>query len=165
MEVRVGGEEHLDGEDEEGATDDVEGEGSLRCSAGEAGLHGEDDGGSDEEEEVGKDEVREGEAVPGGVVELGVGVGPVAGVVDEDHEGDGEAAEDVDGEDTWWGRDGLRWDCGGGLECYRHCVHLRSVGVGWDRGNVVRCWLLVKCRNLHLRCEMWGIQFGGNGRE
>jgi hypothetical protein len=100
-------------------------------------LHGEDDGGADEEEEVGEDEVGEGEAVPGGVVELGVGVGPVAGVVDEDHEGDGEAAEDVDGEDSWWGRDGLwEWWGGGGLECYRHCVHLRSVGVGWDRGNV-----------------------------
>ena len=72
----------------------------LEVSAGEAGLHGEDDGGADEEEEVGEDEVCEGEAVPGGVVELGVGVGPVAGVVDEDHEGDGEAAEDVDGEDS-----------------------------------------------------------------
>ena len=63
-------------------------------------MHGEDDGGADEEEEVGEDEVGEGEAVPGGVVELSVGVGPVAGVVDEDHEGDGEAAEDVDGEDA-----------------------------------------------------------------
>jgi hypothetical protein len=31
------------------------------------------------------------------VIELGVDVGPVAGIVDQDHEGDGEAAEDVYG--------------------------------------------------------------------
>ena len=64
-------------------------------------------------------------------------MGPVAGVVDEDHEGDGEAAEDVYGEDSCGGGGGLgEWDCGGGLGCYGHCVHHRSVGVGWDRGNV-----------------------------
>ncbi len=79
----------------------------LRFAAGDAGLEREDDGGADDEEEVGEDEVGEGEAVPLGVVELGVGVGPVAGIVDEDHEGDGEAAKDVDGEDAggcWAGR-------------------------------------------------------------
>jgi hypothetical protein len=37
------------------------------------------------------------------MIELRVDVRPVAGVIDEDHEGDGEAAEDVDGEDTLWG--------------------------------------------------------------
>ena len=91
----------------------MEGEGAAGCRVcrwrcGDAGVEREDDGGADEEEEVGEDEVGEGEAVPGGVVELGVGVGPVAGVVDEDHEGDGEAAEDVDGEDAIWGCRGGR---------------------------------------------------------
>ena len=77
----------------------------------EAAVERKDGGGSDEEEEVGEDEVGEGPAVPGGVVELLVDVGPVAGVVDEDHEGDGDAAEDVDGEDALAGAgDG---DCGG----------------------------------------------------
>ena len=66
----------------------------------DAGLQRQDDGCADEEEEVGEDKVGEGEAVPFGVVELGVDVRPVAGVVDENHEGDGEAAEDVDGEDA-----------------------------------------------------------------
>ena len=84
----------------------------------------EDDGRADEEEEVGEDEVGEGEAVPGGVVELRVGVGPVAGIVDEDHEGDGEAAEDVDGEDA--GGSG-----GGGGDGRRHGIS--HVGRGtWD---------------------------------
>jgi len=102
VEVGEGGEEHLDCEDEEGTTEDVEGEGLLRVSPRDAGLKGEDDGGADEKEEVWEDEVGEGEAVPRGVIELGVGVGPVAWVVDEDHEGDGEAAQDIDGEDADW---------------------------------------------------------------
>ena len=71
-------------------------------------MEREDDGGADHEEEVGEDEVGEGEAVPLGVIELGVGVGPVARVVDQDHERDGEAAEDVDGEDAGGDRQGRR---------------------------------------------------------
>ena len=67
----------------------------------------EDDGGADEEEEVGKDEIGKGEAVPFGVVELRVGVGPVAGIVDQNHEGDGDASQDIYGQDTTGGR------CGG----------------------------------------------------
>ncbi len=65
-----------------------------------AGLERENDGGADEKEEVGEDDVREGEAVPFGVVELGIGLGPVAGVIDEDHQGDSDAAKYVDGEDA-----------------------------------------------------------------
>ena len=50
-----------------------------------------------------KDEVGEGEAIPLGVVELTIDVGRVAGIVDQDHEGDGDAAKDIDGEDAWGG--------------------------------------------------------------
>ena len=108
-EVEVGerAEEQFDGEDDGGR-------GGTTCRArvrlaaypecrqgyGRCGRDGKDDGDADEEEEVGEDEVGEGEAVPFGVVELGVDVVPVAGIVDEDHERDGEAAEDVDGEDA-----------------------------------------------------------------
>ena len=100
VEVREGAEEHLDGEDGDGAAKHVEGERALAVASCDAGVEGQDDGDADEEEEVGEDEVGEGEAVPCGVVELRVDVAPVAGIVDEDHEGDGEAAEDVDGEDA-----------------------------------------------------------------
>ena len=100
VEVGEGGEEDVDGEENGGAPEDVERERAGRLAAGEARREREDDGGADQEEEVGKDEVGEGEAVPGGVVELGVDVGPVAGIVDQDHEGDGEAAKGIDGEDA-----------------------------------------------------------------
>ena len=65
---------------------------------GEAGLRGEDGGDADEEEEGGEDEVGGGEAVPVGVLHGPVGLVAAAVVVDHDHEADGEAAEDVDGE-------------------------------------------------------------------
>ena len=65
------------------------GEGEAAIAFGHAGRDREDGGRANDEEEVGEDEVGEGEAVPGGVVELPVDVGPVAGIVDEDHEGDG----------------------------------------------------------------------------
>ena len=100
MKVRIEAEEEIESEDGGAAAEDVEGEGAARFASADAGVEREDDGRADEEEEVGEDEVGEGEAVPGGVIELGEGVGPVAGVVDEDHEGDGESAEDVDGENA-----------------------------------------------------------------
>jgi hypothetical protein len=37
------------------------------------------------------------------VVQLRLGVGPVTGIIDQDHEGDGDSAKDVDGEDARWG--------------------------------------------------------------
>src|ERR1019366_5227333 len=95
VEVRECGEEHLDGEDGYRATEHVEGEHALGVAAGDAGLKREDDGRADEEEEVGKDEIGKGESIPFCVIELRVDVAPVAGIVDENHEGDGEAAEDV----------------------------------------------------------------------
>ncbi len=70
--------------------------GSLRFSPAYAGLQREDDGGADHERGSWGRRVGEGESIPGGVIELAIGVGPVAGVVDEDHERDGETAEDVD---------------------------------------------------------------------
>jgi len=53
---------------------------------------------ADEERGRWEDEVGWGEAVPGGVLEGPIGLGLVAIVVDEDHEGDGEAAQDVERE-------------------------------------------------------------------
>ena len=122
---------------------------SLPLALGDAGVEREDDGGADEEEEVGEDEVGEGEAVPGGVVELGVGVGPVAGVVDEDHEGDGEAAEDVDGEDAIGeaadvlaGTDaGMRWVL---------CIVIIFAQIRRsESGQGECCWLLIRRWMLH----------------
>jgi len=110
VKVRVEAEEDVDGEDGGAAAEDVNGEGatggSIQCAAGaaaDAGVEREDDCSAYEEEKVGEYEVGKGEAVPGGVIELGEGVGPVSGIVDEDHEGDGDAAEDVDGEDAGGG--------------------------------------------------------------
>jgi|SRR5579862_465524 len=125
VKVRVEVEEEVERENDDGAAEDVKGEFFSGLAAGDAGLEREDDGGADHEEEVGEDEVGEGEAVPCCVVELGVGVGPVAGVVDENHEGDGEAAEDVDGEDSvgrggagdgsgHWVPSSLKWERFGG---------------------------------------------------
>ena len=97
--------------------------GLIQCAAGafsDAGLEGEDDGHADEEEEAGKDEIGEGPAVPWSVVELRVDVGPVSGVVDEDHEGDGDAAESVDGENAGWS------GCCGGAGPWNDCC--RRVG-------------------------------------
>src|ERR1700722_9820288 len=98
MEVGVEMEEAADQKKGGAAAHDVEGEAFAGFSASEARDGGVDDGAADEQEEDGKDEVGEGEAVPIGVIELGVGYAAVARVVDEDHEGDGEAAQDVDGE-------------------------------------------------------------------
>ena len=104
VKVRVEAEEEVESED--GGAAARRGCGGRGCGSldsllrARCGSREEDDGRADEEEEVGEDEVGEGEAVPGGVIELGKGVGPVAGVVDEDHEGDGDAAEDIDGEDA-----------------------------------------------------------------
>jgi hypothetical protein len=109
VEVGEGGEKELDGEERGGSAEDVSGEGELAVAAIHAALEGEDGGDADDEEEVGEDEVGEGEAVPGGVVELRVDVGPVAGIVDEDHESDGEAAENV------YCKDALRGGLGDGL--------------------------------------------------
>ncbi len=100
MEVRIGGEEELDGEECGCAANHVKGECAFAIAACDAGLQREDDGGANQEEEVGEDEVGESESIPGRVIELSVDVGPVAGIVDQDHEGDGEAAQDVDGEDA-----------------------------------------------------------------
>src|ERR1035437_2113897 len=91
VEVREGGEEHLDDEDGYRATEHVEGKGSLRIAAGDAAFQREDDGRADEEEEVGKDEIGKGESIPFCVIELRVDVAPVAGIVDENHEGDGRS--------------------------------------------------------------------------
>ena len=67
-------------------------------SAGEPGGGGEDGGDADEKEEGGEDEIGWREAVPLCVVEHPVGVAAIAVVVDEDHEADGKAAQEVERE-------------------------------------------------------------------
>ena len=119
VEVWVETEEEIEREDDSTAPEDVHGEGSPAFSPSNAGLEREDDGGADEEQEVGEDDVSEGEPVPIGVVELCVGLGPVAGVVDEDHEADGEATKYVDGEDACR-------DCCSGSGLTLHGEHDRS---------------------------------------
>ncbi len=100
------------------------GEGLAAVAFCRAGVEREDDGGADEKEEGWEDEVGEGPAVPGGVVEGREDVGPVAGIVDQDHEGDGDAAQEVDGEDAGWAGDGALGLLGcwsGGWESGGHC--------------------------------------------
>lgn len=127
VEAGKGGEEEVEKKDGGGATNDAEREpvagGAIEdagWAAGDAGGEREDDGGADEEEEGGEDEVGEGEAVPLRVEELAVAVCGVFGVVDEDHKGDGDAAEDIDGEDA-------AGSGGGGLDGW--CGHERDMGM------------------------------------
>lgn len=103
VEVGVEAEEEIDSEDDGRPAEDVKGQGAARFPSADAGLEREDDGGADDEEEVGEDEVGKGETVPFSVVQLRIGVGPVTGIIDQDHEGDGDSAKDVDGEDARWG--------------------------------------------------------------
>ncbi len=102
--------EEAEQKEDDGAADGVEDEGGFGVAFGEAGLRGEDGGDADEEEEGGEDEVGGGEAVPVGVLHGPVGL-VAAVVVDHDHEAEGEAAEDVDGEPAV-----LFGDGGGALE-------------------------------------------------
>ena len=83
-----------------GAADGLHSELGAGDAFGETGLEGEDDGGSDDEEEGGEDEVGGCESVPLGVPHEPPGAGLAGIVVDHDHEGDGEAAEDVKGNEA-----------------------------------------------------------------
>jgi hypothetical protein len=58
---------------------------------------GEGDRGADDEEEGGEDLIGRREAVPFGVAQGGVDVAPASRVVDQDHAGDGETPEAVQG--------------------------------------------------------------------
>lgn len=78
----------------------MEEQGRALGSPGEARVSGEDERDADDEEEGREDEIGRGPAVPGGVLEDPVGVTLVAVVVDEDHEGDSDAAEHVEREET-----------------------------------------------------------------
>src|ERR1017187_988604 len=74
-------------------------------SVGEAGGSGEDGGDADEKEESGEDEIGGSKAIPLRVLERPVG-GGAAAVVDEDHEADGEAAQEIEREEAIWLRKG-----------------------------------------------------------
>ena len=92
---------------------------------------GEDERGAHEEEEVGEDEVGQRPAVPRGVIELRIDMAPVAGIVDQDHEGDSDAAEEIDREDAP-GHNG-----GHGSLCI---IGGRTGGRrGWDLCRRIRC--------------------------
>ena len=61
---------------------------------------GEGDRGADDEEEGREDLIGRREAVPFGVAQGGVDVAPASRVVDQDHAGDGEAPEAVEGREA-----------------------------------------------------------------
>jgi hypothetical protein len=111
MKVGVGAQKHLDREDDCGAAEEVSGKAESGVASSNTGLKGEDDRHADEEEEAGEDEIGEGPAIPNSVIELRVDVRPVTGIVDENHEGDGDPSEDVDGDDAgrWCGGSGAVW--------------------------------------------------------
>jgi hypothetical protein len=91
----------------------------ARCTPGEACVGREDDGDTNDEDERGKDQVSGCEAIPVGVVHE-VPRARAAIVVDHDHEGDGDAADHVEGKKSLDGiavrrtRNGCRCriDCG-----------------------------------------------------
>ncbi|MNN07017.1 hypothetical protein D3C81_1198310 [compost metagenome] len=53
---------------------------------------------ADDKQKAGKDEVREGKTMPFGMQERRIHAAPVARCIDDDHQGDGQAAQDVEGE-------------------------------------------------------------------
>ena len=77
----------------------------ARGAAVEPRLGGEDDGRAHDKEKCGKDQVGGGESIPIGVVHLGPRA-VAAVVVHHDHEGDGEAAQNVERKQT--SRRGIR---------------------------------------------------------
>ena len=86
-------------DEDDGADDGVLCELGAGGAFGEARVEGEDDGDADDEDEGGEDEVGWSEAVPVGVIHESPGTGATV-VVDHDHEGDGDAADHVEGEDA-----------------------------------------------------------------
>ena len=86
-------------DEDEGADDGVLCEFGSRVAFGNARVEGEDDRNADNKDECGEDKVGGGEAVPVGVIHEVPRAGATV-VVDHDHEGDGDAADDVEGEDA-----------------------------------------------------------------
>jgi len=112
-EVREAVDHQAECEKDEGAAQDAADQGGFGVSALETLREREDDGGADHEEEAGENEVGGRPAVPRGVAEGVVGGGAV--VVDHDHEGDGDAAGEVEREDAR--------RRGGGWSGLRGCGH------------------------------------------
>jgi hypothetical protein len=121
IEVWIAVDQQAEHEEDDGSAQRVEDERLPGDAPGEARGGGEDDGDADQKKKDWKDEIGWGEAVPGGVFEGPVGVGSVAVVVDEDHEGDGEAAQDVQREEACMSI--IKWPDG----CARHVGSLRGV--------------------------------------
>ena len=90
-----------DREDDGGAAQRVENEPAPAGGFCRAAAEGKRHRHADDEEKERKDRVRVGPAVPLGVQERRVGVVPGAGVVDDDHAGDRQAAEDVESKKTF----------------------------------------------------------------
>lgn len=53
---------------------------------------------ADDKQKAGKDQVRDGKSMPFGMQERRIHAAPVARGIDDDHQGDGQAAQDVEGE-------------------------------------------------------------------
>src|SRR6202044_3495580 len=139
--VREEDEDVLQEEDFQTAKNYMAGERLAAVAFCGAGVERKDDGGTDQEEESWEDEVGEGPAIPRGVVERREDVVPIAGIVDQDHEGDGDAAEEVDGEDARWSGNGVLGLLGcGGWKDGGHCDHhLTSRDFALVDGTVARC--------------------------
>jgi hypothetical protein len=117
---RKPGEEQAESEEEDGPPHDLKMKRPpVAAGPRQAPGEGVGDGHADGEEKEGKDEVGRRPAVPFGVEERPVRLVPVAGVVDQDHGGDGQAAEDVERAQALRARLGLS-------------VHVRLFGTDGD---------------------------------
>lgn len=123
------GQQQAEDEQEDGAGGDSAVEGGAGGGVELLRVQRVGDGDADDEQEERHDQVGGGAAVPGGVLEGVVDGGPGAGVVDQDHGGDGGAAEDVEREQAG----GLGGRRGAG------CVgHGSSVGCGVGPGKALQ---------------------------
>ncbi len=93
------GKEETQREEDDRALHDATGEPAPRLAMLQTWSEGERDGYPNREQEEGKDQVRRCPAVPVRVGEGWVNRAPRPGIVDDDHAGDGQPPEDVEGEE------------------------------------------------------------------
>jgi hypothetical protein len=87
--------EQAEPEQNQASLDDVTGQLALRVAAGQPLAERDRHGDTDDEQEEREDQIGGRPAVPLGVQKRRVDVGPAAGVVDEDHPGDGCPAKGI----------------------------------------------------------------------
>ena len=88
-------EQQSDAKDEQGASQDLVPEG--RVSGKFESGHDEGEGVAHGKEKEGEDQVGGGGTMPGSMCQGRVDMGPAPGIVDQDHEGDGGTAENIEG--------------------------------------------------------------------